>query len=71
MNSVKTGKIISMPFRHPYFKPAISLLKKWIFYAEEFDPGNKIHRRLRMYVGLEEPEYLIEDLGRGFENAYV
>lgn len=39
--------------------------------AEEFDPGNKIHRRLRMYVGLEEPEYLIEDLERGFKNAYV
>jgi cystathionine beta-lyase/cystathionine gamma-synthase len=38
---------------------------------KEFDPGNKIHRRLRMYVGLEEPEYLIEDLGRGFKNAYV
>ncbi|HUZ59965.1 MAG TPA: PLP-dependent aspartate aminotransferase family protein [Hanamia sp.] len=34
--------------------------------AEEFDPENKIHRRLRMYVGLEEPEYLIEDLERGF-----
>jgi cystathionine beta-lyase/cystathionine gamma-synthase len=39
--------------------------------GEEFDPGNKIHRRLRMYVGLEEPEYLIEDLERGFKNAYV
>jgi cystathionine beta-lyase/cystathionine gamma-synthase len=39
--------------------------------VEEFDPGNKIHRRLRMYVGLEEPEYLIEDLERGFKNAYV
>lgn len=34
--------------------------------AEEFEPGNKIHRRLRMYVGLEEAEYLIEDLERGF-----
>jgi len=34
----------------------------------EFDPNNKIHRRLRMYTGLEEPEYLIEDLERGFKN---
>ncbi|HEY5465118.1 MAG TPA: PLP-dependent aspartate aminotransferase family protein [Hanamia sp.] len=33
----------------------------------EFDPENKIHRRLRMYVGLEEAEYIIEDLERGFE----
>lgn len=33
----------------------------------EFDPENKIHRRLRMYVGLEEPEYIIEDLERVFE----
>ncbi|HET7115532.1 MAG TPA: PLP-dependent aspartate aminotransferase family protein [Hanamia sp.] len=35
--------------------------------TEEFDPENKIHRRLRMYVGLEEPEYIIEDLERGFK----
>jgi len=33
----------------------------------EFDPENKIHRRLRMYVGVEEAEYIIEDLERGFE----
>lgn len=32
----------------------------------EFDAGNKIHRRLRMYTGLEDAEYLIEDLERGF-----
>jgi cystathionine beta-lyase/cystathionine gamma-synthase len=32
----------------------------------EFEPGNKLHRRLRMYVGLEEADYLIEDLEAGF-----
>lgn len=35
--------------------------------TEEFDPENKIHRRLRMYIGLEEAEYIIEDLERGFK----
>ncbi len=35
--------------------------------AEDFDPGNKEHRMLRLYVGLEEPEYLIKDLGKAFE----
>lgn len=34
--------------------------------AEEFDPENKDHRRIRMYVGLEDPAYIIEDLERGF-----
>jgi cystathionine beta-lyase/cystathionine gamma-synthase len=33
----------------------------------EFDPASKIHRRVRMYVGLEDPGYLIEDLERGLE----
>jgi cystathionine beta-lyase/cystathionine gamma-synthase len=33
---------------------------------EEFDANNKDHRRIRMYVGLEEPEYIIEDLQKGF-----
>lgn len=28
----------------------------------DFDPGNKEHRYIRMYVGLEEPQYLIGDL---------
>ena len=34
---------------------------------DEFDVNNKDHRRLRMYVGLEEPEYIIADLERGFK----
>ena len=28
----------------------------------DFDPANKEHRYIRMYVGLEEAEYLIADL---------
>ena len=35
--------------------------------AEEFDPENPDHRKMRMYVGLEEANYLIEDLQRGFD----
>jgi len=35
---------------------------------EAFDPGNKAHRMLRFYVGLEEPAYLIGDLQQAFEN---
>ena len=33
----------------------------------EFDAGNREHRMLRLYVGLEEPEYIIKDLEQGFE----
>jgi cystathionine beta-lyase/cystathionine gamma-synthase len=29
---------------------------------EEFDPSNIEHRYIRLYVGLEEPEYIIADL---------
>ena len=35
---------------------------------EDFDPKNKEHRKLRMYVGLEDAEYIIEDLERGFKS---
>lgn len=41
--------------------PGIASIKK-----EDFDPENPIHRRIRMYVGLEDPDYLIEDLKKGF-----
>lgn len=34
--------------------------------TNEFDAANIDHRTMRMYVGLEEAEYLIEDLERGF-----
>ena len=33
---------------------------------EEFNPKNRDHRRLRMYVGLEDADYIIDDLERGF-----
>ena len=34
---------------------------------EDFDANNKEQRQLRMYVGLEDAEYIIEDLERGFK----
>lgn len=35
---------------------------------EDFDPTNKEHRYIRMYVGLEEPDYLIADLSQALDN---
>ena len=35
----------------------------------DFDPSNREHRYVRMYVGLEEPGYLISDLDQAL--AYV
>jgi cystathionine beta-lyase/cystathionine gamma-synthase len=32
----------------------------------DFDPGNKSHRMLRLYIGLEDADYLIKDLGQAF-----
>ena len=37
------------------------------FQPHEFDVTNPEHRMLRLYVGLEEPEYLIKDLEQAFE----
>lgn len=34
---------------------------------EEFDAANKEHRMLRLYVGLEDPDYIIKDLEQSFE----
>ena len=34
----------------------------------EFDAANREHRMLRLYVGLEDPEYLIKDLEQAFDN---
>jgi cystathionine beta-lyase/cystathionine gamma-synthase len=34
---------------------------------EDFDANKKEQRQLRMYVGLEDPQYIIEDLERGFK----
>ena len=33
----------------------------------DFDANNKEHRMLRLYVGLEEPDYIIKDLEQAFE----
>lgn len=34
---------------------------------KDFDPANKEHRYIRMYVGLEDPQYLIEDLEQALD----
>jgi cystathionine beta-lyase/cystathionine gamma-synthase len=34
---------------------------------DAFDAGNKEHRMLRVYVGLEDADYLVKDLARAFE----
>ena len=36
----------------------------------EFDPTVKEHRMLRLYTGLEEPEYLIDDLQQAFKAVW-
>src|SRR5580692_2176235 len=38
--------------------------------AEDFDPGDREHRMLRLYTGLEDPEYLIRDLEQAFVAAW-
>ena len=38
--------------------------------ASEFDATNPEHRMIRMYVGLEEVDYLIKDLERGFGEIF-
>ena len=35
----------------------------------EFDPSNTEHRYVRMYVGLEEADYLIKDLKQALEKS--
>jgi cystathionine beta-lyase/cystathionine gamma-synthase len=37
------------------------------FKPEEFDRTNPNHRLVRLYVGLEDPDYLIEDLKQALE----
>ncbi|MBC7628642.1 MAG: PLP-dependent transferase, partial [Ferruginibacter sp.] len=37
------------------------------FVASQFNPQHKEHRMLRLYVGLEEADYIIKDLEQGFE----
>ncbi len=37
--------------------------------AEQFDPSVREHRMIRLYTGLEDPEYLIRDLEQAFAKA--
>ena len=37
---------------------------------QEFDPSNKEHRMLRLYIGLEDADYLISDLEQAFAKAF-
>ena len=37
---------------------------------QQFDPVNPDHRMLRLYVGLENPDYLIQDLEQSFERSF-
>lgn len=37
---------------------------------EEFDGGNPDHRLLRLYTGLEDAAYIIDDLGQAFDAAW-
>ena len=36
----------------------------------DFDTGNKEHRMLRLYIGLESAQYLIDDLERAFRSSF-
>jgi cystathionine beta-lyase/cystathionine gamma-synthase len=38
---------------------------------DQFDPSDKTHRMLRLYVGLEDPDYLINDLQQAFDRVYM
>jgi len=33
----------------------------------DFDAKNKEHRMIRMYVGMEDADYLVKDLGQAFD----
>ncbi|RZM08834.1 MAG: PLP-dependent transferase, partial [Pedobacter sp.] len=36
----------------------------------DFDPANREHRMIRLYVGMEEPGYIIKDLEQAFEKVF-
>ncbi len=46
--------------------PGIATIPK-----EDFDAGNKIHRRIRLYIGLEDPNIIIEDLKKGLDSMKI
>lgn len=38
---------------------------------DQFNPQDKTHRMLRLYVGLEDPDYIINDLQQAFDCVYM
>ena len=46
-----------------------SLVSPWIagIRREDFDPAKEVHRQVRLYVGLEEPAFLLRDLQQALE----
>jgi len=63
--------------RLKYIKMAVSwggyeslLLPKCAsFPRNEFDPAKKEHRMCRLYIGLEEPTFLMEDINQALRNS--
>ncbi|MBS1737733.1 MAG: PLP-dependent transferase [Bacteroidetes bacterium] len=39
--------------------------------AAAFDASNEDHRRIRIYIGLEDADYIIDDLNRGFNSMKI
>lgn len=44
--------------------PSIASMK-----THEYDPNNELHQYIRIYIGLEDPQYLISDLKQALEKA--
>lgn len=64
-NSLKTFRMaVSWGGHESLIIPKCAGLKK-----EDFDPKNPNHRLIRLYVGLEEPNFLIQDLSNGFNGV--
>lgn len=39
--------------------------------ASSFIAGSKEHRMIRLYIGLEEPDYIVKDLGQAFDRMHL
>jgi cystathionine beta-lyase/cystathionine gamma-synthase len=64
-NSLKAFRMaVSWGGHESLIIPKCAGLKK-----EDFDAKNPNHRLIRLYVGLEEPEFLIQDLSNGFNGV--
>ena len=46
---------------------SLAIPKCAYFNPDEFDPGNREHRMVRLYIGLEEPEYILSDLEQALD----